>query len=400
MKSRIPRNTQNTAPDHASTVKADVQLVRGGIDYFDQLLQIINNANTELHLQTYIFDEDETGQAVIAALKAAAMRNVRVVVMFDAFGGSLSRATMRSLSAAGVAVRVFAPWLSWHSLHLGRRLHHKVVVADGTVALIGGINIADKYRGSSTQAAWLDYAIRIESATIAQRLAQLCQALYGRRNYFRGQRITAPLQEADSAVTILINDWLLKRNEIYRAHRREIRNAKREIIIVGTYFLPGRRLTNALKLAAKRGVRVQLILSGITDVPLLRRATLYLYNQLLRSNLVLYEWPNSVLHGKAAVVDRVWTTVGSFNLNQLSAYGSIEMNVEVHSPAFAEVAAADFQEVIARCIPITSDTLRMRESRIQKLYNWFAYHIVRTSLLLLTFTSYKRFWGLSARAKE
>ena len=76
------------------------------------------------------------------------------------------------------------------------------------------------------------------------------------------------------------------------------------------------------------------------------------------------------------------------------------MNVELRSAAFAEVAAAAFQNVIARCIPITSVALRMRESKFQKLYNWFAYHIVRTSLLLLTFTSHKRFWGLSARPKE
>jgi cardiolipin synthase A/B len=394
------RKNSHSALEQALPAKAEVRLVRGGTDYFDQLEQIITSANRELHLQTYIFDEDETGQSVIAALKAAAARDVRVFVMLDAFGGSLSRTTIQGLEAAGVHIRVFAPWLSWHSLHLGRRLHHKIVVADGAVALIGGINIANKYRGSQSAVAWLDYAVRIESAEIAQPLADLCQALFAKRHYFRRPQITAPAQEAGSAVTILVNDWLLKRNEIYRAYRRQIRNASREIIIVGTYFLPGRRLTYALKRAAKRGVRVQLILSGITDVPILRRATLYLYRQLLQRNLLLYEWPHSVLHGKAAVVDGAWTTIGSFNLNQLSTYGSIEMNVELHSADFAAIATAAFRKVIDECVPITLETLHMREGKLQQLFNWAAYHIVRTSLLLLPFTSYKRIWNLTEDTKN
>lgn len=379
--------------------RAEAVLVHGGAEYFEQLLQLIGQAQSELHLQTYIFDEDETGRAVIAALKAAALRKVRVWVMVDAFGGSLTRATLLDLQAAGVQVRMFAPWLSWHSLHLGRRLHHKVVVADKAIALIGGINIADKYHGSPREAAWLDYAVRIASPDIARPLADLCQAHYSKRNPQFRKQISALLPPPGSFLRILVNDWLLMRTGIARAYRREIGHSKREIIIVGTYFLPGRRLTKLLKMAAKRGVRVQLILSGITDVPILRRATQYLYQRLLRHNLLLYEWPHSVLHGKAAVVDRRWTTIGSFNLNQLSTYGSIEMNVELHDPAFAEDATLAFQDVISRCNPVTSETLHLQESWMQRLLNWAAYHIVRTSLLLLTFTSYKRLWGYTSDAK-
>lgn len=385
--------TENTHPPTA-IAPARVRLVHGGTDYFAQLLEIVAQAQTELHLQTYIFDDDATGRAVMEALKAAAQRHVRVYVLIDAFGSSaLPRATVDALSRAGVQLRIFAPWLSWNSLYLGRRLHHKVVVADAAVALIGGINISDKYHGTATERAWLDYAVRIESPAIASKLASLCKSLFTKRPTLRRKRMTAAAEGIGDTVTILVNDWLLKKNQIYRAYRKAISGATSEVIIVGTYFLPGRRLTYALQKAAQRGVQVQLILSGTSDVPVVRRATNYLYNRLLRHGLLLYEWPLSVLHGKAAVVDRHWTTIGSFNLNPLSAYSSIEMNVAVQSPAFAAAATTAFEDVIAQCLPITAETLKARESIFQRLLNWSCYQLVRTGLLLLTFTSHKRLWS-------
>ncbi|HEX2898517.1 MAG TPA: phospholipase D-like domain-containing protein, partial [Bacteroidia bacterium] len=343
-----------TSGKPAAAQPARLTLVHGGPDYFERLQSLIASAERELHLQTFIFDDDATGRAVVEALKAAAQRGVRVFVLLDAYGsGSLPHATIAAMEAAGVQVRLFGPWLSWNSLHLGRRLHHKVVVADGHVSLIGGINIADKYHGTPTERAWLDYAVRIDSPAIGGKLANLCKMHYLKRNPFRRKRMAASLEGEGDSVTVLLNDWLLKKNEIYRAYRKAIAHAKEEVIIVGTYFLPGRRLTIALQKAARRGAAVKLILSGTSDVPVLRRATNYLYDKLLRDGLILYEWPHSVLHGKAAVVDHHWTTIGSFNLNQLSVYGSIEMNVAAESPAFAAEATAAFEDVISQCPRIT-----------------------------------------------
>jgi cardiolipin synthase len=116
---------------------------------------------------------------------------------------------------------------------------------------------------------------------------------------------------------------------------------------VGSYFLPGRRMNTALKKAAKNKVKIKLILAGISDVTLSRRATHHIYAALLDNNIELYEWDKTVLHGKAAVVDGNWTTIGSFNLNNLSSYGSLEMNVEIKSTAFASSYLEHLNEVIA-----------------------------------------------------
>jgi cardiolipin synthase A/B len=383
----------NAASSSPATPQPEPKLtfVDGGTVFFEHLHRVIAEAATELHLQTYIFDPDDTGRAVVEALVAAAQRQVKVTVLIDAYGSAaLPKTVEDELASAGIKIRRFAPWFSWQSLHLGRRLHHKVVVADGKVSLIGGINIANKYRGTAADRAWLDYAVRIESTIVGQELSKLCQAHFDKKFSYSRKRIR---DGADgNRVTILINDWLLGKNEIQSAYRSAIRLAKQKLTIVGTYFLPGRMMSYSLRKAAQRGVEIKLILSGTSDVPIVQRATQYLYNRLLRHGLRLFEWPHSVLHGKAAIIDGRWTTIGSFNLNALSAYGSIEMNVGVESAAFAEASSQAFEAAIAECTEITSANLQTRQGWHQRLLNWICYHLVSTGFSLLTFTAYRRLW--------
>lgn len=273
---------------------------------------------------------------------------------------------------------------------IGRRLHHKVVVADGKTALIGGINIADKYHGTKTEEPWLDFAVQVEGK-IAEQLLELCRNIYFRKKrQIRKKIMTAFYSHDRISVRILQNDWLKRKNEISIAYLKSIRNAKKEVIIVGSYFLPGRRLTDSLKKAARNGVKIKLILSGISDVPLVRLAGRYLYSSLLKKNIELYEWNKSVWHGKAAVVDSEWITIGSFNLNHLSSYGSIEMNVEIASTKFASYFASYLQTVIAQSEKITAETLKARKGIFSKLFNWFFYLLIRTGMILIAYTTYKR----------
>jgi cardiolipin synthase A/B len=145
-----------------------------------------------------------------------------------------------------------------------------------------------------------------------------------------------------------------------------------------------------LKKASKKGVKVKLILSGISDIPLAKRAACYLYASFLKHNIELYEWNKSVLHGKAAVVDRRWATIGSFNVNHLSSYGSIEMNVAINSPKFSNQFASHLDDVMAQCESITYDTLKTRNGILTKIANWFAYRFARIILTIITFFPYKR----------
>ncbi|SKB58864.1 phospholipase D-like domain-containing protein [Maribacter arcticus] len=383
-----------TRADTGNSFSERIELVNSGEDFFDRLLCIISNTKSELHLQTYIFENDVAGKEVALALKKAVLRNVKVYVLFDGYGSaSLSDYFINDLVANGINVRFFAPFFSMNSIYLGRRLHHKIVVADGETALVGGINIADKYRGTKTMEPWLDYAVQIESANAASYLQELCKMIYlkNNRKSIVTTKNTFHLAKGVSA-HIIQNDWLHRKNEIYDAYTNAIQNAKEEITILGSYFFPGRRLSKALKEVSLKGVKVKLILSGVSDVPLARRATNHLYTSLLKCNIELYEWKNSVLHGKVATVDHTWATVGSFNLNHLSSYGSIELNLEIISKEFSKTIATSLNGVIAQCEKITYDTLKARGGFFTTILNWFAYRIVRILFRITTYVPYKRFF--------
>jgi cardiolipin synthase A/B len=369
-----------------------VELVFSGEDYFSRLKSIIANAKTEIHLQTYIFEHDSTGIEIANALKEAVLRKVKVYVLLDAYGSfSLNKQFINDLKLQGINIRFFSPFFAANSFYIGRRLHHKVVVADGNIALIGGINIADKYHGNATDEPWLDYAVQIESVAIGALLQKLCENIYFKKKDF-WKEIIKPTSKSREGVfmRILQNDWLNYKNDIYKSYIKANRVAKNEIIIVGSYFLPNRKFRDVLKKASKKGVKVKLILSGISDIPLARRAACYLYTSFLKHNIELYEWNKSVLHGKAAVVDRKWATIGSFNVNHLSSYGSIETNVAINSPKFSNQFALHLDDVMAQCECITYDTLKIRNGILTKIANWFAYNFARSVLKIITFFPYKR----------
>jgi len=371
-----------------------IELVHSGEDFFNRLRFLICNAKSELHLQTYIFEDDATGRGVVHDLKEAALRNVKVYVVLDGYGSaSLSAAFINDLIANGINIRFFAPFFSMNSIYLGRRLHHKVAVADREIALVGGINIADKYRGTQTEQPWLDYAVQVKDTAVATYLERLCKMIYSKKNResISTTKNTFHLTKGVSA-HVIQNDWLHRKNEIYDAYTDAIQNAKKEITILGSYFFPGRRLSKALKQASQNGVKVKLILSGVSDVPFARRATNHLYTSLLKYNIELYEWKSSVLHGKVATVDDTWTTIGSFNLNHLSSYGSIELNLELISKEFSRTIASSLNGVIAKCEKITHDTLKARGGLFTRILNWLAYRLVRILFRIATYISYKRFF--------
>lgn len=373
--------------------KENTTLVHSGEDYFLRAQNIILNAQSVIHIQMYIFENDASGIEIINALKKAAIRNVKIYMLLDGYGSySFPMLIMAELKQLGINIRFFSPFFSGNNFYIGRRLHHKIITADGTIALIGGINISDKYRGTSTENPWLDYAIQIESGETVMQLEQLCQNIYFK--YKRTRRINLPpvsYLDRKTTFTVLQNDWLKRNNEITIAYVKAIQKAQKEVIIVGCYFLPGRRFTKVLKKTAKRGVKIKLILSGVSDIPLMQRATYHLYTSLLQNNIELYEWNKSVLHGKVALVDNDWATIGSFNLNHLSSYGSIETNVAIESAKFAKTLASDLNEVISKCERITIETIKRKSNLFATIANWLSYQFVRTTLIIITYISYNRF---------
>jgi cardiolipin synthase len=370
----------------------NLELVYSGEDYFSRLEAIIRNSQIEIHMQMYLFENDATGNRIIKALKEAASRKVKVYVLLDGLGSlSFPSETIKEMRQSGINIRFFAPLFSTYTFYLGRRLHRKVIVADAKVVLIGGINVADKYCGSPAEAPWLDYAVQLKGE-IAEPLQKLCTDIYFKKRHFQNKKIKSSFPfEEDGMVRILQNDWLKGKNEICDGYIKSIRNAKTEIIIVGSYFLPGIRIIRALKKASKNKVKIKLILSGKSDLPLTRRATCFLYDKLLKYNIELYEWDQSILHGKVAVIDGNWTTIGSFNLNNLSSYGSLEMNVEINSSLFSKMFQAHLIKIIAQCQSITPDSLKIKNNLLTKSINFLSYCITRIIEIIVTYTPYKRF---------
>ena len=378
----------------SGTISKNLELVHSGEDYFTRLEAIIYEAQYKIYIQMYLFENDTTGKRIIKALREAASRKVEIYILLDGLGSlSFPSELLKELKKTGINIRFFAPFFSTYTFFIGRRLHCKIVVADAKVALVGGINIADKYCGSRIEKAWLDYAVQLKGE-ITKPLQQFCKDTYFKKGRYNHKKIKTVFQIQDTgSVRILQNDWLKGKNEICEGYIQSIIQAKKDIIIVGSYFLPGIRLIKALKKAAENKVTIKLILSGKSDLPLTRRATCFLYNRLLKDNIELYEWDKSVLHGKAAVIDGNWSTIGSFNLNNLSSYGSLETNIEIYSESFSQMFHMHLSHIITQCQSITLESLKTKTNIMTKFINLISYGITRIIEILVTYTPYKRFYN-------
>ncbi len=375
-----------------------IRLIRGGRPYFDQLLQLINQAEEIIHLQVYIYDDDETGKEVTAALMSAARRNVSVYLIVDGYASQkLSKKFIREVEDAGIHFRFFEPLFRSRHSYFGRRLHHKVVVTDNRFALVGGINISNHYNDMPGEKGWLDFALHVEGE-IVKELCRLCQKIWA--GYLPDKRLNLcresqfPLQinpKEDSPLRVRRNDWITKRNQISRSYLEMFRKANQQIIMMSGYFLPGPVMRKNMKKATRRGVKIKLILAGISDVMVAKNAERFMYSWLFRNNIEVYEYKPSVLHGKVAVCDGAWATIGSYNLNIISAYASIELNIDVNHPGFAEMLQATLEKIIAQdCVQITKEDFAMHNSFLNIIWERICYWFIRFLFYIFTFNFKQR----------
>lgn len=372
----------------------EIKLVHSGKDFFKVLNNVIDSSAKTLHLQTYIFASDETGTEVVASLIRAAKRGVAVYVLVDAYGSfAFSKEFQQQLREAGVRFRMFSRLFSSENISLWRRLHHKIVVADKTLALVGGINIANKYNKWQDEEPWLDYAVLIKGK-VCEHLHILCDAMYykRRRNLLRKWELNpmiGKLPDSSPLVRFRQNDFLRNKQEIHLGYAHAIARAESSIILVASYFLPGRHLRKLLYKAAERGVKIQIILAGKSDVGSARLAQNYLFDFYCRSNIEIVEWQNSILHGKAMLVDDTWTTVGSYNLNFLSRYISIELNVDIIHSEFANDFSKHVNKIITKNQSTTYNKKDLEKRSLWKrLKMWLAYNFYK--LLMLIFVTRRK----------
>ncbi|HEX5624849.1 MAG TPA: phospholipase D-like domain-containing protein, partial [Saprospiraceae bacterium] len=281
-----------------------VTLLQSGPSFFNRLLELIESTQRVLHIQMYILDFEGVGARVEEALHRAAARGVDIYLVADGFGSRmLQQASIDRLLEAGIQFRWFSRISLFRNTTIGRRLHHKVVVADGQTALVGGINIAQKYHGSSDREAWLDFALEL-NGPVCLNIEKLC-AQIEEREYLPKLK-DLPVKAAKGSgipVSIRRNDWLRNKKQVFYSYVAAINRAERSIVLFASYFLPGNRIRKALEQASKRGVDITIVLAGNSDIPLAINATYYLYRWLHRCQIKIYEWNPSVLHAKLAIID-------------------------------------------------------------------------------------------------
>jgi len=368
-----------------------VKLVRGGRAYFTALTRLINQAQHVIHLQVYIYSADETGQQVASVLKEAVRRGVTVYLLADGYASKeLPTAFIKEMQTAGVNFRFFEPILKSEHFYFGRRMHHKVLVVDGYYGLVGGINISNRYNDLDDTPAWLDWALYMEGPAAAA-LHKICIDVWARPAQLAlkrslQQEFPALPPAGNSPLRIRRNDWVKSKNQISRSYIDMLKKATSSVIIMSGYFLPGTIIRHHLSRAAKRKIDIRVIVAEKSDVTLAKHAERYMYRWLLKRDIKLYEYTRSVLHGKMATRDKKWVTIGSYNVNDISAYASVELNIDVNDAEFATHVQQQLESIMDNdCVLVTEEDYNKKYNFFQRFIQYCSYWLVRIIFYLFTF---------------
>ncbi|MGY8903780.1 MAG: cardiolipin synthase ClsB [Burkholderiales bacterium] len=404
-----------------------LQLLQGASALFAALIADMDAAQNRVQIETYLFDLHGDAAAVTQALVRTAQRGVQVQVLVDGVGtDEVPQTTLDELRQAGVRWRVFSPLHArWGKLAMlsgtkWRRLHRKLIVIDSRVAYCGGINILDDHydpNHGQLDAPRFDFSVRLQGPVVTA-IEAATSVLWQRLQAVQSAKArdfssawhtwrkkpphdspalaAAPGPSASTAVTdttglhadrveLLLRDNLRYRTRIEHAYRRAIGAAQREIIIANAYFLPGRKLRKALITAARRGVRVRLLLQGKHEYFIQYHGTRPLYRSLLAAGVEIHEYAASFLHAKVAVIDadtpRAWSTVGSSNLDPLSLLLAREANVGIYGSAFAQALRKPLEAAMAECQRIDPQQYLNRPWP-KRFMEHLAYGLMRLAVLL------------------
>lgn len=367
-----------------------ITLLENGEGYYPRVFEAISQAKEEVLLETFILFDDKVGRELHKALLSAAANGATVHVLIDGWGSpDLPPSFTQPLLDAGVRLRAFEPVrrLFGARVNLLRRMHHKIVVVDGQHAFVGGINYSIDHLAEFGPQAKQDYAVEVEGPLVGQ-IQAFCRAnvdapqpprhAWVQRWRRMRQRAGEDHDVEDGAVAAFVTrDNHLHRTDIERHYRAAIRSARQRILIANAYFFPGYRLLRDLRRAARRGVQVDLVMQGQPDMVWVMRATELLYRHLIRAGVRVHQYCERPLHGKVAVVDDRWATVGSSNLDPLSLSFNLEANLFIRDRAFNQQLNQHLQQLAReQCKPVTLE-------RMVRGYWWRAplifvcFHVIR-----------------------
>jgi len=411
---RAARTARALQPGHR------IDLLTSGTALFAALVEAIDEARAEVLVETYIFDFAGSVLAVAEALERAAARGVCVRVVVDGIGtGDVPAPWQERWKAAGLFWRVFNPAHGWRVLlpKRWRRMHRKLACIDGQVAFCGGINLIDDYRDptyGTLEQPRFDFAVRVSGPLVADvhetmtRLWLRIQVTREAKRFDFGAALES-VRSAASAGTdaddtrmgadefdddahephagmlaaLVVRDNVRYRKRIEYFYRYAINQAQREILIANAYFVPGVALQNALLKAARRGVRITLLLQGRYEYFMQHHTSRAMYGTLLDAGIEIIEYEPSFLHAKVAVFDNpqgAIATVGSSNLDPISLLLAREANVIVRDDAFAEALRGHLVAAVRDVGKQVEKKTYLHRSWHVRTLAWIAYRLMRLAL--------------------
>lgn len=368
-----------------------VTLLYDGPQTMKSMIQAIAAAKDHINLETYIFDQDAVGLQFAEALKERQRSGVQVHVIYDAVGTiGTPQAFFDKMRDVGIHLVAFnpvnplklvGPWAP------NNRDHRKILVVDGRVGFTGGINISGTYANSSlfrsksrsnAKVGWRDTHIRIEGPAVAALQWEFLNSWVGQQapalsdsNFF------PPLHSAGDKLVRILASAPQGDQDIYAAHILAINAATKSVHVTCAYFVPDIQILRALTDAARRGVDVKIILPGVLESGLVFYAGRSFYADLLASGVRVYELQIAVLHAKTAVIDRIWSTVGSTNIDMRSFLHNYEINAVVLDAEFALALESAFEEDLRFSHEVTAAqwaqrplAARLKEWAARRLEYW------------------------------
>ncbi|RJG03616.1 cardiolipin synthase ClsB [Noviherbaspirillum sedimenti] len=376
-----------------------VTLLHCGAEFFPALAAAIDAAEVEVYFETYIFADDETGTRIAAALQRAAARGVFVNVIVDwlGTGEAQSLRLKQEFARTGVNFRRYNPWFRRGM----SRMHRKLCVVDRQIGFVSGLNINDDMRDDEDSRVILpaprwDFGVSIIGPLVTEiqqemeaqwvSMGRLQLNLRARLERLKAYRHPPPdVTVAPAMAALVVRDNLRNRRTIERAYLQALGRARNEVWLANPYFAPGRKMRVALAAAAARGVSVTLLL-GVGQFRLQDAVARSYYPKLLKSGVRILEYRKTQLHGKVAVVDDQWATVGSSNYDGLSLFINQEANVVVRDVAFATALRQQIASGVA-------DSVAVRQEDFAKIH-WckrigyrIAYFFYRNTIRFITWAN-------------
>ena len=343
---------------------------------YPAMLTAISGARRTILMDSYIFNNDKAGRMFQEALIQAAARGVETYLIVDAVGTLLvEEAFFNEMRREGVHVLEYRSWVPWkRSFGFLRRNHRKMLVVDGSVGFVGGLNIGSEWLSAREGGRdWHDIHIRVEGPAVRSLSRLAMSTWHGHAGIMLdpGRFLPDTPEVGSEYVCIIGSREHKKRKAIRKSYLHAIRRARKYIYIANAYFLPDRGFSRAFRNAVKRGVDVRVMVPKEGDIFSVQMASQDLFGRLMRMGVRVLLWHNALLHAKTATIDGQWTSIGSYNIDRRSWSMNLEVNVNVMGPTVSNRLREVFQRDEEQCLALTPVSWKQRPLFVKLLEKFF-----------------------------